>query len=376
MSRPHFFINAALLQGIGLLSLMLLSGCKSDKAQYDSPEYGSMIVALSDVETVEKFPASIRGRQDIDIFPQVSGKLTTVAVTEGQKVKKGQTLFIIDQVPYQAALQTAQANLASAKAAVATAQLDYDGKTELFNEKVVSSFELQKAQNVLLGAKAAQAQAEAQVTDARNNLSYTVITSPCDGVVGTLPFRAGYLVSPNIATPLTTISDNSEMYVYFSMPENRIIELTRKYGTIDGVLKSMPEVSLYLNDGSVYEVPGHIESISGVLDKSTGAASVRAVFDNPTGLLHSGGAGNIGLVNKSNGVIQIPQSATYELQDKVFAYRVSDGRAHAVRIVVEPVKENKSYIVSSGLSVGDTMVIEGVGNLQDGADIKLKNSKQ
>lgn len=376
MERPRFFSNALLLHGIGLLTILSLSGCKGDAASYAVPEYGSLVVALSDVETVEKFPASIRGRQDIDIYPQVSGKLTTVAVTEGQKVKKGQTLFIIDQVPYQAALQTAEANLSSAKAGVATARLDYDGKKELFSEKVISSFELQKAQNVLLGAQATEAQAEAQVTDARNNLSYTVITSPCDGVVGTLPFRAGYLVSPGIATPLTTISDNSEMYVYFSMPENRIIELTRKYGSTDGVLGSMPPVSLYLNDGSVYEVTGHIESISGVLEKSTGAASVRAVFDNPTGLLHSGGAGNVGLVNTNRGIIQIPQSATYELQDKVYAYRVSGGRAHAVKIMVEPVKENNSYIVRGGLNVGDTIVTEGVGNLQDGAEIKLKNNKQ
>ena len=133
-------------------------------------------------------------------------------------MKKGQTLFIIDRVPYEAALQTAEANLCSAKASVASAKLDRDGKKELFDEKVISAFELQKAENALLTAQAVQSQAEAQVTDARNNLSYTVITSPCDGVAGTIPFREGYLVGPNLTSPLTTISDNSEMYVYFSMP--------------------------------------------------------------------------------------------------------------------------------------------------------------
>lgn len=365
----------ALMPLIGVLALVT-AGCKSEVQSQPQTEYGSMAIALSDIETVEKFPATICGRQDVDIYPQVSGKITSVNVREGERVRSGQTLFVIDQVPYKAALQTAEANLGSAKAGVASARLDYDGKKELFREKVISAFELQKAENSLMAAEAAQAQAEAQVTDARNNLSYTVVSSPCDGVVGTIPFRAGYLVSPSIASPLTTISDNSEMYVYFSMPENRIIKLIRAYGSAEKVLAAMPEVSLYLSDGSAYGSEGHIESVSGVLDRATGAASVRAVFKNPDGLLHSGGAGNVGLVRKLDGVIRIPQSATYELQDKVYAYRVIDGKARAARLRVEPVKEDNSYVVLEGLSVGDVIVTEGVGNLQDGAEIKLKNNKR
>lgn len=364
------------LPGLGALVLLLLYGCKGEPAQQPLTEYESMTISLSDAETVEKFPAIVKGRQDVDIYPQISGKLTSVNINEGQRVKKGQTLFIIDQIPYKAALQTAQANLNSAKAEVASAQLNYDGKMELFNEKVISVFELKKAENALMIAKAAQAQATVQVTDARNNLSYTVITSPCDGVVGTIPFRTGYLVSPNLSSPLTTISDNSEMYVYFSMPENRMIELIRVYGSSEKVLEAMPTVSLFLNDGSVYETEGHIESISGVLDRATGSTSVRAVFKNPTGLLHSGGAGNVGLIKRSDGIIQIPQSATYELQDKIYAYRVINGKADAVKLKVNPVKENNSYIVLSGLNVGDVIVTEGVGNLQDGMEIKLKNNKR
>lgn len=358
------------------LCALFLPGCSEQKSEMPQIEYGSMIISESDVETVEKFPATIRGRQDVDIYPQISGKLTSVNVKEGQRVKNGQTLFVIDQIPYKAALQTAEANLSSAKAEVASAQLDYDGKMELFNEKVISAFELKKAENALMIARAAQAQAAARLTDARNNLSYTVVTSPCDGVVGTIPFRAGYLVSPTLASPLTTISDNSEMYVYFSMPENRMIELIRAYGSAERVLESMPAVKLFLNDGSVYETEGRVESISGVLDKVTGATSVRAVFKNPAGLLHSGGAGNVGLAQRNSGIIEIPQSATYELLDKVYAYRVIDGKVCAVRLKVNPVKENNSYIVLSGLNVGDVIVTEGVGNLQDGMEIKLKNDKR
>lgn len=352
--------------------LLLLTGCSREGAQSAATEYGWMKITESNVESMEKFPAAIRGRQDVDIFPQISGKLTSVNVREGQHVGKGQILFVIDQIPYKAALQTAEANLRSAKADAASARLDCDGKRELFRQKVISEIEFRKSENALMVAEAAVMQAEAQLTDARNNLSYTMVTSPCDGVVGTLPFRVGYLASPGQTTPLTTVSDNSEMYVYFSMPENRLIDLVRTYGTVEKVLAAMPEVKLFLNDGSEYETAGHIESVSGVLDNATGAASIRAVFPNPSGLLHSGGAGNVGIVNKSDSVIVIPQSATYELQDKVYAYRVTDGKACAVRLDVKPLKENNSYIVLSGLNVGDVIITEGVGNLQDGSEVGLK----
>lgn len=162
-------------------------------------------VNASSVETTDDYPATIRGRQDIEIYPQVSGKIVKVAVTEGERVRRGQTLFIIDQVPYRAALHTATANVQAAKANVATAQLTYDGKKELFDQKVISQFELSTAKNALLTARAQQAQAEAQEVDARNNLSYTVVTSPADGVVGTIPYRVGTLVSSSSAQALTTV---------------------------------------------------------------------------------------------------------------------------------------------------------------------------
>lgn len=366
MEKRQLFVLPVLLA-------FLFSGCKKEAGEMPATEYPFLSVTESALETVDKYPATFRGRQDVEIIPQVSGKITSVNVKEGEKVRKGQTLFIIDQVPYKAALQTALANLESAKAEVASARLNYDGKKELFGQKVISDFELKKSHNALLVAQAAMHQAEAQVTNARNDLSYTVISSPCDGVVGTLPYRAGYLVSPGMQTPLTTVSDNSEMYVYFSIPENRMIELIRRHGSNEAVLKAMPSVRLYLNDGSEYDKEGRIESMSGVLDKTTGSVSLRAVFPNGGGLLHSGGAGNVGLAARHDNVILIPQGATYELQDKVYAYKVVDGKAHAVRLTVKPVAEQKRYIVLSGLKTGDVIITEGAGNLQDGADVKLKN---
>lgn len=355
-----------------LVVALALGGCHKEAGEAPAREYASMKVEKSALETVERYPATFRGRQDVQIIPQVSGKIVSVDVREGQRVKRGQTLFVIDQVPYRAAVLTAQANVEAAKAEVATARLDYDGKQALYAQKVISEHELKKGENTLLAAEAALQQCEAQLTNARNDLSYTVITSPCDGVVGTIPYRAGQLVGPSMTTPLTTVSDNSQIYVYFSIPENRMIGLIRRHGSSEAVLEAMPAVRLFLNDGSEYDAEGYIESMSGVLDAATGSVSLRAVFPNVAGLLHSGGSGNVGIVTTEDAVVLIPQSATYEFQDKVYAYRVTDGRAHAVRLGVRAVPEQRKYVVMSGLEPGDTIITEGVGNLTDGTEVTLK----
>ncbi|WP_300748747.1 efflux RND transporter periplasmic adaptor subunit [uncultured Alistipes sp.] len=357
------------------VSCMLMCGCQQKPMQQTVSEYEVLTVVPTDRTLSENYSASIRGRQDIDIYAQVSGKIAQLCVTEGQRVKKGQTLFIIDQVPYKAALQTAIANVEAAKAGVATAQLTYDSKKELFARNVVSQFDLSTAENALLTAKAQLAQVEAQEVNARNNLSYTVVSSPSDGVVGTLPFRVGSLVGPSTPTPLTTVSDNSEMYVYFSMTENQLLALTREYGSIDNTLKNMPDVRLQLNDGSMYDQPGRIESISGVIDTSTGSVQLRAAFPNKEGLLHSGGSGSLILPHHYTDCIVVPQSATFELQDKVYVYKVIDGIASSSMINVANISNGKEYIVNSGLSAGDVIVNEGVGLMREGTPVKPKNQQ-
>ncbi|MCX4302134.1 MAG: efflux RND transporter periplasmic adaptor subunit [Alistipes sp.] len=335
-------------------------------------EYAVLTVSKTDREVPSNYSATIRGRQDIDIYPQVAGTISQVCVTEGEQVSKGQPLFIIDQVPYKAALQTAEANVAAAKAGVATAQLTYDSKKELFAKQVISQFDLSTSKNQLLTAKAQLAQAEAQRVNAANNLSYTVVKAPADGVVGTLPFRVGALVSSAIPQPLTTVSDNSDMYVYFSMTENQLLSLARTYGSIANTLKNMPDVQLRLNDGSVYDKSGRIESISGVIDRSTGTVSLRAVFENQGGLLHSGGSGSIILPSVHKDCIVVPQLATFELQDKVYVYKVIDGVATSQLIEVEKISDGKEYIVRSGLVPGDVIVMEGVGLMREGTPIIAK----
>ena len=334
-----------------------------------------MSVAPSNETVQSSYSVSIRGRQDIDIYPQVSGTITRLCVTEGEAVKKGQVLFIIDQVPYQAALQTAMANVEAAQAALNTAKLTYDSKNELYAKKVVSAYDLQTAENSWLSAKAQLAQMKAQEVNARNNLSYTEVKSPSDGVVGTLPYRVGALVSASLPKPLTTVSDNSEMYVYFSMTENQLLNLTREYGSIDNTLKNMPDVQLRLNDGSVYDEAGRIEAISGVIDTSTGSVQLRAAFPNPNGLLHSGGAGNIILPYVRKQCVVIPQAATFELQDKVYVYKVVDGKATSAAIAVDRISNGREYIVNSGLVPGDVIVAEGVGLMREGTPVQPKAQK-
>lgn len=359
-------------QMITVICSATLAACGNAPAVQTRSEYQVMDITTSDKELQTTYSAAIRGRQDIDIYPQVSGTLTRLCVEEGQAVRKGQILFIIDQVPYIAALRTAEANVEAAKAGVATSQLTYDSKRELYAQKVVSEFDLKTSHNSLLSAKAQLAQAEAQRINAVNNLSYTEVKSPADGVVGTLPYRVGTLVSSGMPKPLTTVSDNSDMYVYFSMTENQMLELTRRYGSKDKALAEMPAVSLQLNDRSTYPQEGKIETISGVIDTSTGTVSLRAVFPNKDGLLTSGGSGNVIVPLKKENCIVIPQAATYELQDKVFVYKVVDGKAQSAPVQVTRVNGGQEYIVENGLQVGDVIVVEGVGLLREGTPVVAK----
>lgn len=362
------FLRATLLT-----CCMAAIGCGQAPVMTGTGEYAVLTVATTDREIPTNYSASVRGRQDIAIYPQVSGTISDLCVTEGQTVSKGQTLFIIDQVPYKAALQTAEANVEAARAGVATAQLVYDSKKELFAKKVVSQYDLSTAENSLLTAKAQLAQAEAQLVNAANSLSYTVVKAPSNGVVGTLPYRVGALVSPS-ATQLTTVSDNSVMYVYFSLSEKQLLNLTRQYGSIANTLKNMPDVRLQLSDGSLYDLPGRIESISGVIDTSTGSVQLRAVFPNEGGLLHAGGSGNVVLPNRYENCIVVPQNATFEIQDKVYVYKVVDGKASAAMIDVEPISDGREYVVRGGLVPGEVIVAEGVGLMREGTPVKAKNA--
>lgn len=343
-----------------------LSSCADNGKAEEASVYATQVLAPQSRSLTTTYSATITGKQDVEIYPQVTGTLTRVCVEEGSTVRKGQTLFVIDQVPYRAALNTARANVRAAKAGVADARLVYDSRKELFAEKVISEFDLKTAANALETAEAQLAQRQAEEDRVANDFSYTEVKSPSDGVVGVLPYRVGALVSANSPRPLTTVSDNSEMFAYFSMSENRLLALTQQYGDMQKALAAMPVVELQLSNGSVFPAKGKIRSISGVIDRTTGSVTLKAVFPNEGRLLHSGATGNVLMPSVYENRIVIPQTATYELQDKRFAYKAVDGKAVAVQITVSSINDGKEFIVEEGLAAGDVIVTEGVGTLRSG----------
>ena len=352
----------------------LFVGCKEEQTttKKRTREYNAMVLTTASRKLSSTYSASIRGKQDVEIRTKVQGYITDIKVKEGSIVRQGQTLFVIDQVPYQAALATAEANVDVAKAQVDAAELSAKSKEMLFEEKIISDFDLRMARTNLASAKAQLAQAQANELTASNNLSYTLVKSPVDGVVGTLPFRIGTLVSPSDSTPMTSVSDNSEMYVYFSMSESQVLSLKRQYGALENALQELPAVELQLSDGTVYSEKGTIEAISGIIDPTTGSVTLRAKFPNKKRLLISGGSGTVILPHRQDGCVVIPQSATYEVQDKVYAYKVENGVAKAKIIGVFEISNGKEYIVESGLIEGDTIIVDGIGILRDDTPVHIK----
>ncbi|MBO7098681.1 MAG: efflux RND transporter periplasmic adaptor subunit [Bacteroidaceae bacterium] len=353
-----------------LTALLLLTSCQEKKQEKAALVYKTMKVERTSQAVKVGYSATMKGREIVEIRPQVSGLITKILTSEGQKVQKGQTLFIIDQVPYVAALNTAESALKSAKAAEATAQLAYDSKKELRQQQVISDYDLKTAQQALVSAQAQVAQAQAQVANARNSLSYTVVKSPVSGVAGMIPYHVGALVSSNIAEPLISVCDDSEMWVYFSLSEREVTDLTLQYGSLEKFMQGMPDVTLLLSNGKEYGQKGRVNAVSGIVDASTGAVSLRAVFPNEDHLLRNGGTGTIVISTIKNQVIVIPQTATFELQNKVFVYRVVDGKTAQTEIKVAPLDDGTSYIVEEGLSEGDVIIAEGAGLLKEGVEVK------
>lgn len=333
-------------------------------------------VALGSVNLNTSYPATIKGKMDIEIRPQISGFITKVCVDEGQRVSKGQTLFIIDQVQLEAAVRSAQAAVAAAQSQVATAQLTANNQKSLLDKNIISNYQYETAALALQSAKAQLSQAKASLVNAKKNLSYSVVKAPCAGVVGAIPNREGSLASPS-GQALTTISDNAQVYAYFSLNEKQILELTHNGAqSLEAGIRQLPPVQFRLADGTVYAKPGRVSTVSGVLDSSTGSAQVRALFPNENGMLHSGATGEVLIPSNSQNVILVPQKATYEVQDIKYVYVVGDSsKAVSKPITVLPENDGVNYVVTKGLNVGDVVVTEGVGTqVKEGTVIQPKSA--
>lgn len=364
---------------IAYLALCLtLAGCgNGSQIPQASNEYAVRDVTTSVCNLSTSYPATIKGIQDIEIRPKVGGFITKVHVDEGDFVHKGQVLFSIDRVQYEAAVKSAEAAVRVAKTTVSTQELTVKNKKMLHSQGIISDYDMEMAENELASAQAQLASANAQLVDAKNNLSFCSVTSPSDGVVGTIPYRVGSLVSSTTAEPLTTVSNISEMYVYFSMTEKQLLEYTKGTDGVQGALAAIPPVNLRLVDGSLYDQTGKVTNVSGVIDIATGSVSMRATFDNPQKILRSGGTGSIVIPVRDSSAIQVPQKATYEIQDKRFVYVVGkDNKVKNTEITVLSQNDGTNYVVTSGLKVGDRIVVEGINTLNDGMTIKPVSEAQ
>ena len=258
-----------------------------------------------------------------------------------------------------------------AEANVKTLTLTEKNKKDLYNNAIISSFEYETAVNQLMSAKASLEQAKASLVSANQNLSFCTVTSPSNGVVGTFPYRIGSLVSPSISSPLTTVSEIGEVYVYFSMTEKELLAMTKSGSTIKEEISKIPTIKLQLIDGSTYDIEGKVDAITGVIDQSTGSVSIRAIFPNKEHVLRSGGTANALIPYTMENVITIPQSATVEIQDKKFVYVLQpDNTVKYTEIKIFNLDNGKEYLVTSGLNSGDKIVIEGVQNLKDGQKVQ------
>ncbi len=357
---------------------LLMTSCGNKEANSgQAPEFAVQTLQPTRISLQSSYPATIQGKQDVEIRPQVTGFITQLCVDEGATVHKGQALFKIDQTQYKAAYDQAEAAVASAEANLETMTSTEAQKKILHEKGIISDFEYQTAVNNLLAAKASLAQAKAAFAAAKQNLGFCTVTSPSDGVTGTFPYRIGSLVSPSVAQPLTTVSQIGEMYVYFSMTEKELLELTRAGGTLQEQLAKMPAVKLQLADGSIYEEEGRIDAVSGVIDATTGSASMRAVFPNSKNILRSGGTGNIIFPYEMENIIIIPQSATQEIQDKKFVYVLqADNTVKHTEISIFNLDNGKDYIVTNGLKSGDQIIIEGIQTVQDNMKITPITAEQ
>jgi len=358
------------------LTLMLstvagLVSCGVDMPKETQSSFETMKVEKSDIELPYKFSARMKGQNDVTITPQVSGQLMKICVTEGQQVKKGQTLFIIDQRNAQLELEAAQANLQAALAQENSAKLEYESNKNLFDKKIVSSYMLNNSENSYKQAQAAVAQARASVNRAKVNLGFCTITASVSGIIGEIPVRIGDQVSP--MTQLTMLSGNTIMYAEFSVTEG-IVEAMVQEGMnatdVEKYIANLPEATFVMKNGTEYPHKGRVISLTGIVNAATGSLTCKVSFPNPDGHLYSGIQGTVLMHFAEKDVIVIPQNAVVRLQDKSQVYKVkADSTATAIEVTTEDAGNGKDFIVTSGLKTGDQIVTTGANNVTEGQKV-------
>ncbi len=369
-----FFFRFTFLLPVSIMLFISSCGSKKQPDQNNNQVKSFSILTIVPQKTTLSvdYPATIEGQQNVEIRPKVDGFIQKILIDEGATVKKGQLLFTISAPQYEQGVRTARANIQIAQADVKSAEMNVEKVKPLVEKNIISKFELESAQYTLQAKQAALAQANATLANANTNIGYTSITSPVNGIVGTIPFKIGSLVSSTTAQPLTTVSNVGNIYAYFSINEKEAFSFAKDFGSGDKKgLAALPQVSLILSDGNIFPEKGVIETTSGMINSATGAATIRATFPNPGSIVRSGSSGTVRIPLSLDSAILVPQKATYEIQGKTFVYVVSDsGTVNSVAIDVGSNSNGKSYVVKDGLKPGDKGVIDGIANLRDGLMIK------
>ena len=365
MKRNKFLMVVAMA-----VILVSCGGKGGGMPNFGDNEFPVQSAQTKDASMQTTYPATIKGVQDVEIRPKASGFITRVCVKEGQAVGVGQLLFVIDNETYQAAVRQAQASVNTATAQCNTAKLTYENNQKLFEQNVIGQYELESAKNAYASAQAQLSLAQATLASAKEQLSFCFVKSPAAGVIASLPYKVGAMVSASSVPALTTVSNISSMEVYFSMTEKDMLELSKTAGGTQAAINAIPPVKLQLADGTVYGHEGKVTKASGVIDASTGSVQLIAHFPNPERLLKSGGSGSIVISKNDNSAIIIPQSCVSEVQDKKFVYVLGkDNKVKYTEITVDPQTDGLNFIVRSGLKPGDKYVTNGITKLSDGMEI-------
>ena len=379
MKKRRIHLNGAIIMVV-IFTLSLIS-CGVNLPKETQSSFETMTVKKSDIELPYKFSARMKGQNDVTVTPQVSGQLMKICVAEGQQVKKGQTLFIIDSRNAQLELEAAQANLQAALAQENSAKLEYESNKNLFEKKIVSSYMLNNSENSYKQAQASVAQARAAVNRAKVNLGFCTITATVPGIIGEIPVRIGDQVSP--MTQLTMLSGNTTMDAEFSLTESIIEGMVQEGINIadkEKYLANLPPATFVMKNGTEYPHKGRIVSMSGVVNAATGSLTLKVSFPNPEGHLYSGIQGTVVINLAESDVIVIPQNAVVRLQDKSIVYKVqADSTATAIDVTTADTGNGKDFIVTSGLNVGDRIVTTGANNVTEGLKVlfpeEVKNDK-
>ncbi|MBB6501994.1 efflux RND transporter periplasmic adaptor subunit [Pedobacter cryoconitis] len=356
--------------------LVILSSCgnkkNKDKTTDQAKPYPVITLSPKTASIYSDYPATIQGIQNIEIRPKIDGYVADIYVDEGASVKKGQLLFTINAPQYEQNVKTTEANIKIAVADVNAARMNVDKVKPLVDGDIVSPYQLESAQYTLESRQGALAQAKAALNNAKTNLSYTKIYSPVDGVIGTLPYKIGSLVSSTTTNPLTTVSNIEKIYAYFSINERQGLDffLAAKGVTMQQKLTTLPPVSLVLANGNVLPTTGKVETASGLINAQTGSINMRATFPNHNGLVRSGSSAVVRIPRTIDAALLVPQKATYQIQGKLFVYILdASNKVKSVEITTAA-SSGDSFVVQKGLKAGDKIVADGISNLREGLEIK------